>query len=83
MSSDVGSRCGLDLVFLWLWHRPAAIGPIRPLAWEPLYAADAALKKDKKTKKKVTMYVNQEILREGRKMSLPEGTEILCVQAQR
>ena len=28
-----------------LWCRPAAVDPIRPLAWEPPYAADAALKK--------------------------------------
>ena len=33
-----------DLALLWLWRRPAAIAPIQPLAWEPPYAADAALK---------------------------------------
>ena len=33
------------LLWLWLWHRPAAVAPIRPLAWEPLYAADATLKR--------------------------------------
>ena len=27
-----------------LWHRPAARAPIRPLAWESLYAVGAALK---------------------------------------
>ena len=27
------------------WCRPAATAPIRPLAWKPLYAAGAALKK--------------------------------------
>ena len=32
---------------LWLWCRPAAVAPIRPLVWEPAYAADAALKKKK------------------------------------
>ena len=41
---------GLDLALLW--HRPAATVPIRPLAWEPLYAADVALKRQKKKKKK-------------------------------
>ena len=40
-----------DPAWLWLWHRPVAIAPIRPLAWEPPYATGAALK-DKKTKKK-------------------------------
>jgi len=37
---------------LWLWHRPEAIAPIRPLAWEPPYAVGAALEKAKKKKKK-------------------------------
>ena len=40
MHEDVSSIPGLtqwikDRVLLWLWHRPAAVGPIRPLAWEP------------------------------------------------
>ena len=43
----VGRRHGSDLVWLWLWHRPAATAPIRPLAWEPPYAAGAALKTKK------------------------------------
>ena len=34
-------------MLLWLWHRLAAVALIRPLAWEPPYAADAALKKKK------------------------------------
>ena len=33
---------------LWLWHRPAAVAPIGPLAWEPPCAARAALKKQRK-----------------------------------
>ena len=36
---------------MWLWRRPAAVVPIRPLAWEPPYATGAALDKGKKTKK--------------------------------
>ena len=42
---------------LWLWRRPVATAPIRPLAWEPPYATGAAqeikktTKKDKKKKK--------------------------------
>ena len=32
-----------DLVLLWLWCRPAATAPIPHLAWEPPYAAGAAL----------------------------------------
>ena len=37
-----------DLVLLWLWCRSAAAAPIRPLAWEPPYAASTAIKKKKK-----------------------------------
>ena len=48
MSCGVGRRCGLDLVLLWLWCRLAAVAPICSLAWEPPYAGDAALKKQKK-----------------------------------
>ena len=45
MSCGVGCRGGLDPTLLWLWHRLAAIAPIRPLAWELMYAAGAALEK--------------------------------------
>ena len=51
MSCGVGCGfCGFgsDLSLLWLWHRPPAVAPIRPLAWELAYAMDAALKKTKK-----------------------------------
>ena len=47
MSCDVGHRCGSDPALPWLWHRPAATAPIRPLAWEPPYAAGATLEKTK------------------------------------
>ena len=45
LSCGVGCRCGSDPALLWLWHRAAAVAPIRPLAWEPPYATDAALKR--------------------------------------
>ena len=32
-----------DLALLWLWCKPAATAPVRPLAWELLYATGAAL----------------------------------------
>ena len=51
MSCGVGHRCGSDPALLWLWHRLAAKAPIRPLAWEPPYAAGVALDKAKKKKK--------------------------------
>ena len=49
MSCGVGRRRGSYLVLLWLWCRPVATAPIRPLAWEPPYAAGAALEKTKTT----------------------------------
>ena len=45
MRCSVGHRHGSDLALLWLWHRPGAIAPIRPLAWEPPYALGATLKR--------------------------------------
>jgi len=50
MSCGVGRRQGLDPVLLWLWCRPLATAPIRPLAWELPYAASEALKSKKKKK---------------------------------
>ena len=50
MSCGVGHRRGVDPALLW--HRPAAVAPFRPLAWEPSYAMGAALEKTKKTKTK-------------------------------
>ena len=44
MSRGVSHRCGSDPVWLWLWWGPAAAALIRPLAWEPPYAAVVALK---------------------------------------
>ena len=52
MSCDVGHRLGSDLALMWLWHRPAATAPIRPLAWEPPCAKGVALKGQKTKKKK-------------------------------
>ena len=45
MSCGVGRRHGSDLV--WLGRRPVATALIGPLAWEPPYAAGAALEKKK------------------------------------
>ena len=58
MSCGVDCRRGLDPVLLWLWHRPVGTGPMRPLAWEPPYAAGAALEKTKKQEKKKNQGVN-------------------------
>ena len=48
----VGRRCGSDPELLWLWRRLAAVALIRPLAWEPPYAASVALKRTPPPKKK-------------------------------
>ena len=52
---------------LWLWHSLLAMVPIRPLAWEPPYAAGGAkeMAKKKKKKKKKTENDLQTILREN------------------
>ena len=47
MSCGVGLRHGLDLALLWLWRRPAATAPIRPLAWEAPCGMGVALKRQK------------------------------------
>jgi len=52
VSCGVGCRHGSDPALLWLWRRLAATAPIGPLAWEPPYAAEAALEKAKRQKKK-------------------------------
>jgi len=46
MSCGIHHRHSSDPVLLWLWHRPATIAPIQPLAWELPYATGAALKKN-------------------------------------
>ena len=54
MSCGVGRKCGSDLTLLWLWCSLAAVALIRPLAWEPPYARDEALKGKKERKKERT-----------------------------
>ena len=61
----IGRSLGLDLMLLWLWCRPAAIAPIEPLAWEPPYAAGAALKSRKKKKKAISHPENLKNLKPG------------------
>ena len=55
VSCGVGRRLGSDPTLPWLWHRPAATAPIRPLTREHPYATGVALemaKRPKKTKNK-------------------------------
>ena len=58
VSGGVGWRHGSDPALLWLRLWPAAVAPIRPLAWEPPRATGTALKsqKNKTNKKKKTDY---------------------------
>ena len=43
----IGRRCGLDLVLLWLWCRPAATSLVLSPSWELPYDAGTALKRKK------------------------------------
>ena len=56
MSCGVGHRRGADPTLLWLWCRPVATAPIRPLDWERPYAVGAALEKAIRKKKKEEEY---------------------------
>ena len=51
MSCGVARRHSSDPALLWLWRRPMAIAPIRPLTWGPPYAVGVALEKAKRQKK--------------------------------
>ena len=74
MSCGVGRRRGSDPGLLWLWCRPAAIAPIRPLAWEPPYAADAALNRQKEDPPQKNIYICHTNQRYKEKTSLkPES----------
>ena len=59
VSCGVGRRRGSDPALLWLWRRPAATALIRPLAWEPPYAVEAAQRNSKKTKQKTKQNKNK------------------------
>ena len=58
VSCGVGHRGGTDLVLLCC--RPAAVAPIRPLAWDIPYATVAALKTKKKKKIHLEFFPHQQ-----------------------
>ena len=60
MSCDVGHKCGLGLVLLWLWCRSAAEALIQTLAWEHPRAVGVAQKKKAKKKKIVNWFQREE-----------------------
>ena len=45
---------GRDPLVLWLWHAPAAVAPIGPLAWEPPYALKSKKTKQNNNNKRTT-----------------------------
>ena len=59
MNCGVGHRCGSDPTLLWLWHRPVATAPIKPLAWEPPYAPGTAQEMAKRPKKPKKQKANE------------------------
>ena len=61
MNCGVGHKLGLDPTLLWLWRRPAAVAPIRPLTWKPPYAVGVAQKMTKKKKKKSNFRLFQKV----------------------
>ena len=74
MSCGVGHTRGAGLTLLWLCCRLAAVALTGPLAWEPLYAVGAALKRQKKKKKSLpSHWVNRNIQKAD--SFYPEGAE--------
>ena len=74
-------RHGSDpVLLLWLPCRPAAVAPIRPLAWELSYEAGAALKNKNQTKSNKKKVVEQrfESLSSFRATTSPKNT---CMKA--
>ena len=72
MSCGLGQRHGSDSVLLWLWHRPAAIAQIQPLAWELPCATGVAPKKKKKYC--LHEYWNVECIHEHFKIPIPRSS---------
>ena len=59
MNHGVGRRRGLGPALLWLWGSPAATALIRPLAWEPPYAVEAAQEMAKRKKKLMKTFISK------------------------
>ena len=80
VSCGVGRRRGSDLALPWLWHRPATVALIHPLAWEPPYAMGVALKRQNKNKQ--TKSSRARVLERGMRGSVP-GWWQLCSSRRR
>ena len=80
MSCGVGCRLGSDPALLWLWCRPVATAPIRPLAREPPYAMGAAqeiAQRQNKTKQSKTKNIWEKKKKRKEKKGLRWGCEDL------
>ena len=63
---------------LWLWGRLAATAPIPPLAWEPTYAAGAALEKaTKQNKTKQKRQKKKKTLKKTHPKKASSGAQVL------
>ena len=71
------SKMQLRSGVLWLWHKPAVVAPIRPLAWQFLYAAGADLKRQKDKKSKDTVHDFTEFTTEPVKEIMKEIMNII------
>ena len=72
---------------LWLWRRLAAVAMIGSLAWEPSYAAGAALKSKKQTnkkKKKISQKKKKKTpsMRDFPGGAVGEGSDVVTAAAQ-
>ena len=71
-------------LFLWLWHRPPATTPIRPLAWEPPYAVGAALEMAKRqNKNKNKKKQNKQTKKKNKKKTHLNATLCLAVHLRK
>ena len=68
VSHGIGCSYDLDLVLLWLWHRPGGTAPIQPLSWKPPYAMGLPLKEKKREREREIKYLV---------INLPKETEDL------
>ena len=70
------SAWGSDPALLWLGCRPAAVAPMRPLAWELPYAAGVALKSKRKKAKSLAGSADCGIHPKSPGMPLDTKTEV-------
>ena len=57
-------------MLLWLWHRPAAVALIQPLAQELPYDAGAAIKRKKRKKENCQKLKHTQIILKGDKLAI-------------